>query len=116
MNSDNILVCIHILNPVKSLSATAKPLLNCGNIDNENSTYQINNNATISEDKKLAPFFVNLDDVNNKNSFADKVIYYLKNDVFKYNNNVLKEDYSSIKKKFLNGYDILEEFEVDSNE
>ena len=74
------------------------------------------NYYTISEDKKLAPFFVNLDDVNNKNSFADKVIYYLKNDVFKYNNNVLKEDYSSIKKKFLNGYDILEEFEVDSNE
>ena len=35
MNSDNILVCIHILNPVKSLSATAKPLLNCGNIDND---------------------------------------------------------------------------------
>ena len=80
-------------------------------IDNCNKNYY-----TISEDKKLAPFFINNNDINNKDTFCDKVIYYLKNDVFKYTNNVLKEDYASIKNKFLNGYDILKEFEVDNNE
>ena len=38
----------------------------------------------VSEDKKLGPFFVNESDVSSKQSFCDKVIYYLKNDVFKY--------------------------------
>lgn len=80
-------------------------------IDNCNKNYY-----TISEDKKLAPFFINNDDIKNKDTFCDKVIYYLKNDVFKYTNNVLKEGYTSIKNKFLNGYDILKEFEVDNNE
>ena len=80
-------------------------------IDNCNKNYY-----TISEDKKLAPFFINNDDIKYKDTFCDKVIYYLKNDVFKYTNNVLKEGYTSIKNKFLNGYDILKEFEVDNNE
>ena len=35
MNSDNILVCTHILNSVIYLSATANPLLNFGNINND---------------------------------------------------------------------------------
>ena len=71
---------------------------------------------TISEDKKIAPFFINKNDITSKESFCDKVIYYLKNDVFKYNDNVLKKDYSSIRKEFINGYDILSEFEVINDE
>ena len=35
MNSDNILVCMCILNSAKSLLAIVDPLLNCGDIDNE---------------------------------------------------------------------------------
>ena len=35
MKSDNILVCMCILNSVKSLFATVNPLLNCGYTDND---------------------------------------------------------------------------------
>jgi hypothetical protein len=38
----------------------------------------------ISEDKKLGPFFVSETDLLSKSSFVNKVIYYLKQDVFRY--------------------------------
>lgn len=38
----------------------------------------------IPEDKKLAPYFITLDDVSDVQSFCDKVMYYLKSDVFMY--------------------------------
>ena len=51
---------------------------------------------TISEDKKLGQYFVEERDVSSKQAFCDKVIYYLKNDVFKYNDRMLKESYEKI--------------------
>lgn len=63
---------------------------------------------TIPESKKLAPFFVNMDDLSNKEQFCDKVIYYLKNDVFKYNENILNKNYDSIRDLFINGEDFFE--------
>ena len=38
----------------------------------------------ISEDKKLGPFFVSPSELRDRKKFADKVLYYLKQDVFKY--------------------------------
>jgi len=38
----------------------------------------------ISEDKKLGPFFVSETDLLSKSSFVNKVVYYLKQDVFRY--------------------------------
>lgn len=59
------------------------------------------NGLVVSEDKKLGPFFVSESDVSSKQSFCDKVIYYLKNDVFKYDSNFLNESYESIYKRFV---------------
>lgn len=50
----------------------------------------------ISEDKKLGPFFVQKDDLINRKSFVDKVLYYLKDDVFKYNDRYFVKTYSQI--------------------
>lgn len=63
-----------------------------------NSIIDIINNDTvlIPEDKKLAPFFVDEIDVSSKKSFSDKVIYYLKHDVFKYNEHYFNESYEQI--------------------
>lgn len=63
---------------------------------------------TIPESKKLAPFFVNIDDLSNKEQFCDKVIYYLKNDVFKYSENILNKNYDDIRELFINGKDFFE--------
>lgn len=63
---------------------------------------------TIPESKKLAPFFVNIDDLSNKEQFCDKVIYYLKNDVFKYSENILNKNYDVIRDLFINGEDFFE--------
>lgn len=63
---------------------------------------------TIPESKKLSPYFVNLDDVNDKEQFCDKVIYYLKNDVFKYNENILNKNYDTLRNLFINGKDFFE--------
>lgn len=51
---------------------------------------------SISEDKKLGQYFVDEKDVSSKQAFCDKVIYYLKNDVFKYNDSILNESYERI--------------------
>ena len=65
-------------------------------IDNIN----IENNL-ISEDKKLGPFFVEKEDVLSKQAFCDKVIYYLKHDVFKYDNNYFRLSYDEIFEQFV---------------
>jgi len=66
---------------------------------------------TIPESKKLAPFFVNIDDLSNKEQFCDKVIYYLKNDVFKYSEGILNKNYDIIRNLFINGEDFFEMME-----
>ena len=50
-------------------------------------------NFSISEDKKLGQYFVEEKDVSSKQAFCDKVIYYLRNDVFKYTDGILYESY-----------------------
>ena len=76
-------------------------------IDNENYS-----GFSISEDKKLGQYFVQEKDVSSKQAFCDKVIYYLKNDVFKYNDNILKDSYDNIYRKFVsegqNIFDLIE--------
>jgi len=52
--------------------------------------------TSIPEDKKLAPYFIQLSDLKDKRSFCDKVLFYLKNDVFKYTENLLNESYQKI--------------------
>ena len=56
---------------------------------------------TISEDKKLAPYFVTMRDVSHIRTFCDKVMYYLKNDVFLYVDGVLDESYETIYKRLV---------------
>lgn len=51
---------------------------------------------TISEDKKLAPYFITMDDVKDLQSFCDKVMYYLKTDVFMYVDDYFAESYQKI--------------------
>ena len=50
----------------------------------------------ISEDKKLGPFFVDSEELKNRQAFADKVLFYLKQDVFKYEDNVLTSSYEEL--------------------
>ena len=66
---------------------------------------------TIPESKKLAPFFVNINDLSNKEQFCDKVIYYLKNEVFKYDENILNKNYDDLRNLFINGEDFFEMME-----
>lgn len=64
---------------------------------------------SISEDKKLGPYFVDEVDVSCKQAFCDKVIYYLKNDVFKYAETVFCESYEELYDGIVNkGKDIFD--------
>lgn len=58
--------------------------------------------ASISEDKKLGPYFVDEMDVSCRQAFCDKVIYYLKNDVFKYVDTVFYDSYEEIYDRMVN--------------
>lgn len=60
---------------------------------------------SISEDKKLGPFFISIDELTDKRKFADKVLYYLKQDVFKYTDSVLTPSYQKLYDDFVNGDD-----------
>lgn len=51
---------------------------------------------TIPEDKKLAPYFITLDDVASPQSFCDKVMYYLKSDVFMYVEDYFTDSYQKL--------------------
>lgn len=62
-----------------------------------------NEGDQISEDKKLGPFFVLEDEIVDKAKFADKVLYYLKQDVFKYVDTYFASSYQSLYKSFLDG-------------
>ena len=80
-------------------------------IDMENSE-----SYSIPEDKKLGPYFVDEVDVSSRQGFCDKVLYYLKNDVFKYNENILNESYEKIYDKFVNQeIDIFEIIDKEGN-
>lgn len=64
---------------------------------------------SISEDKKLGPFFVSKEEIKDRKKFADKVLYYLKQDVFKYTEGILKLSYQELYDSFVNkGEDIFE--------
>lgn len=67
--------------------------------------------VSISEDKKIGPYFVDEIDISCKQSFCDKVILYLKNDVFKYSEGILPDSYEGIYDAFVdNNEDIFELF------
>ena len=55
----------------------------------------------ISEDKKLGPFFVNAKDLDSRKNFVNKVIYYLKQDVFKYIEFYFSSSYQVIYNKYV---------------
>lgn len=64
---------------------------------------------SISEDKKLGPYFVDEVDVSCKQAFCDKVIYYLKNDVFKFVDSYFYDSYEEIYDQVVNnGKDIFD--------
>lgn len=50
----------------------------------------------IPEDKKLAPYFITMDDVLDAQSFCDKVMYYLKSDVFMYVEDYFTDSYQKM--------------------
>ena len=50
----------------------------------------------IPEDKKLAPYFITMDDVSDVQSFCDKVMYYLKADVFMYVEDYFTDSYQKM--------------------
>ena len=60
-----------------------------------------NEGDQISEDKKLGPFFVLKDEIQDRAKFADKVLYYLKQDVFKYVDTYFNMSYQSIYTNYL---------------
>ena len=65
----------------------------------------------ISEDKKLGPFFVKGAELKNRAAFADKVLFYLKQDVFKYEDNILTSSYETMYDDFVkSNFDIFKIF------
>ncbi len=56
--------------------------------------------ARIAENKKLGPFFVSEADLVNREAFVNKVIFYLKQDVFTYSDRYLTESYEEIYLKY----------------
>ena len=69
--------------------------------------------AFISEDKKLAPFFVNEEDVSSVQAFCNKVLFYLQSDVFKYSEIIDRRPYEEVYDLIVNkGKDPFEVFEA----
>lgn len=63
----------------------------------------------ISEDKKLGPYFIKEEDLRDRDSFTSKVVYYLKHDVFKYNEIYFNQPFEVIYTDIvLNNKDIFE--------
>ena len=56
--------------------------------------------ARIAENKKLGPFFVSADDLSERHTFINKVIFYLKQDVFPYSDRYMTESYEDIFLKY----------------
>ena len=61
-----------------------------------------NEGDQISEDKKLGPFYVLLDELDSRDKFADKVLYYLKQDVFKYVDTYFVISYQNLYRNYKN--------------
>jgi hypothetical protein len=65
--------------------------------------------ARIPENKKLGPFFVSEEELKNPESFINKVIFYLKQDVFTYSNHYMLDSYEDIYLKYMDqGADLFE--------
>ena len=65
--------------------------------------------ARIVENKKLGPFFVSPADLSQRDTFINKVIFYLKQDVFTYSDHYMTDSYEEIYLKYIeNGADIFE--------
>lgn len=62
-----------------------------------------NEGDQISEDKKLGPFYVLEDELKDRPKFADKILYYLKQDVFKYVDTYFTTSYQTLYKTYLEG-------------
>lgn len=60
----------------------------------------------ISEDKKLGPFFVSEADLSSREAFLNKVIYYLKQDVFRYVEQYFDMPFQIIYDQYLDGGDL----------
>lgn len=65
--------------------------------------------ARIPENKKLGPFFVSDEDLRRPENFINKVIFYLKQDVFTYSTHYMLDSYEDIYLKYLElGADLFE--------
>lgn len=65
--------------------------------------------ARIPENKKLGPFFVSDTELSNPEDFINKVIFYLKQDVFTYSNHYMLDSYEDIYLKYMDfGADLFE--------
>ena len=53
------------------------------------------------EKKKLGPFFVSANDLKERENFINKVIFYLKQDVFPYSDRYMTDSYEDIFMKYL---------------
>lgn len=57
----------------------------------------------IPENKKLGPFFVSPEDLTGRDTFINKVIFYLKQDVFTYSDHYMPQSYEEIYLKYVEG-------------
>ena len=57
--------------------------------------------ARIAENKKLGPFFVSEEELCHPDKFINKVIFYLKQDVFTYSDHYMIDSYETIYLKYL---------------
>ncbi len=57
--------------------------------------------ARIPENKKLGPFFVSDEELNRRENFINKVVFYLKQDVFTYSGHYMPDSYEDIYLKYL---------------
>ena len=63
----------------------------------------------IAENRKLGPFFVSESDLSQRDAFINKVIFYLKQDVFTYSDHYMTDSYEEIYLRYSeNGADIFE--------
>jgi len=60
----------------------------------------------ISEDKKLGPFFVSETDLSSRVAFLNKVVYYLKQDVFRYVDQYFDAPFQTIYDQYIGGGDL----------
>ena len=57
--------------------------------------------AKIAENKKLGPFFVSAEELTQPDKFINKVIFYLKQDVFTFSDHYMVDSYEQIYLKYL---------------